>query len=132
MIKRKEKKKMEILEKFVYLPSEEIKRGIRVYKDTHKTFRNTITKPYAQIIEQEIKDLKLITKVKSKMEEITTDSTVEQELHEGSIILFDEDVGYFPPRDRIGTIDDAMETLKAQKDMIEKSYKNNEEIDNES
>lgn len=83
---------MEDLEKFYINPDITAYLGIRVKKDTNKTFENK-----DKTIEQELKDLVLTTKIKRSGENFETESFVKNYLQEGEILLFSDVKGYQVP-----------------------------------
>lgn len=108
------------MQKFVYLPSIDILRGIKVNKETEFKFENEL-KESGQKIKQEFKNLRLTTHIETNKENKLIKSEVIIDCLEGDILILDDNYGYCVPPTQVGTVDEAMETLKAQESLIEKS-----------
>lgn len=92
-------------------------KGVKITKDTKLTFKN-------DMVEQEIKDLKLKSTYIYKNEKYTSTNLLELNLEEGEILLLEEENrGYFLPQDGICTIDEAIEDYKTLKVALEGEVK---------
>ena len=113
---------MEKFEKYVVLPKLEFKEGVRLNKDTNLNFKNKI--------ESEIIGTTMITKTRTmKMnQEITSEINID--FMENDILLFDENLGYYPPNEKMGTINEVKECIEAIDNRI-KSLEDKEQINNE-
>ena len=88
--------------------------GVVVDKDTNITFSNGIVK-------QEIKDLKLVSKVVNKTDKYKITNILEINLEEGEIILLEnENRGWFLPKEQtdITTINNAIKDYEALKEAL--------------
>ncbi len=122
---------MEKFEKYVVLPKLEFKEGVRLNKDTNLNFKNKIeSEGISQEIEQEIIGTTMITKTRTmKMnQEITSEINID--FMENDILLFDENLGYYPPNEKMGTINEVKECIEAIDNRI-KSLEDKEQINNE-
>ena len=102
------------MKRFLIKPDIDIFEGIIVKKDTNITYKN-------ERVQQEIKDLKLKSKIKTKDSnginnyESKTDLTIY--LNDNDILLFDENRGYYLPATPMQTIKDVVEDMEALKSL---------------
>ena len=113
---------MEKFEKFVYLPDITILRGLKVDKNSKNHFEKELKQPEQKVV-QDLEDLKLITKIVTAQDNNLIKSEVVTYLAEGEILIWDDNYGFVQAAMKVGTIDDALETLNAQKSVIERSQK---------
>ena len=113
---------MERLEKFVYLPDLTILRGIKVDKNTKNHFEKELKQP-EQKVTQDLENLQLKTKIVTVQDNNVITSEVVTYLAEGDILLFEENYGFVQSAMKVGTVDDALETKKKKKSVIERSEK---------
>lgn len=127
----KGKMNMEKFEKYVVLPKLEFKEGVKLNKDTNLKFKNKIeSEGISQEIEQEIIGTTMITKTRTmKMNQDVT-SEINIDFMENDILLFDENLGYYPPNEKMGTINEVKECIEAINNRI-KSLEDKEQINNE-
>ena len=99
-------------ELFVDQPSLDLKKGIRVTKDTETTFKN-------ENVEQVIKGLTLETIMNDEgtngINSYKSKSYISITLDEGDYLLFDPGRGYYLPKYPVTTIDQAAEDLASLK-----------------
>lgn len=113
---------MEKFEKFVYLPDITILRGLKVDKNSKNHFEKELKQPEQKVV-QDLEDLKLITKIVTAQDNNLIKSEVVTYLAEGEILVWDDNYGFVQSAMKVGTVDDALETLQAQKSVIERSEK---------
>lgn len=98
------------MELFVEQPNIELKRGIRVTKDTEITYKN-------EKVEQELKGLVLETILNDAgtngINTYTSKSHLTINLNDGDILLFDENRGYYMPPYPMTTIEDAISDMES-------------------
>ena len=102
------------MEKYIVLPKLEFKEGVKLNKDTKLNFKNKIeSEGISQEIEQEIVGITMITKTKTmKMNQEVT-SEIKIDFMENDILLFDKNLGYYPPNEKMGTINEVRECVEA-------------------
>lgn len=102
------------MRRFLIKPDIDIFEGIIVDKNMDISYKN-------DKVEQEIKDLKLKSKITTRDSnginnyESKTDLTIY--LNEGDILLFDENRGYYLPAIPMQTIGDVVEDMQALKNL---------------
>lgn len=101
-------------ELFTEQPSLELKRGIRVGKDTTLTYKN-------DKVEQVLGGLTLYTKLSEEgtdgIRRYKSTSNITIKLIEGDILLFDESRGYYMPKYPVATIEEAIDDISSLKGM---------------
>lgn len=119
------------MEKYIVLPKLEFKEGVRLNKDTNLKFKNKIeSEGISQEIEQEIIGTTMITKTRTmKMNQDVT-SEIKIDFMENDILLFDKNLGYYPPNEKMGTINEVKECIEAIDNRI-KSLEDKEQNNNE-
>lgn len=99
-------------ELFVDQPSLDLKKGIRVTKDTETTFKN-------ENVEQVIKELTLETIMNEEgsngLNSYKSKSYISITLNDGDILMFDPERGYYLPAYPKTTIEQAAEDLASLK-----------------
>lgn len=104
------------LEFFVEQPNIELKKGIKVTKDTELHFKSNIS-------EQVLKDLVLETILDQEgsngVNTYKSKSYMTINLNDGDILLFDENRGYYMPSIPVTTIEEAIEDISSLKDVVE-------------
>ncbi len=95
--------------KYIYQPSLDMMEGLQVDKNTKFTYENDKVK-------QELKNLELTYEIAEKGDNFKTVSQVIIYLEEGQILQFDEERGYFLPKYKLATIEEAIEDIKTLKD----------------
>ena len=99
-------------ELFVDQPSLDLKKGIKVTKDTETTFKN-------EKVEQVIKDLALETIMEEEgtngLNSYKSKSYISITLNDGDILMFDPERGYYLPAYPKTTIEQAAEDLASLK-----------------
>lgn len=100
---------MENLERFILQPSIKVFPGLTVYTDTEFEYKN-------DVVEQSLKDLVLITKVKKETDynglKTTEKSTIKTVLKERIQLIMSEEEGYIISPYKMSTIEDAIDDLK--------------------
>lgn len=99
------------MEIFIRKPSVELYPGVTVYKDTVLEYAN-------EKVEQKVENLTLhtIATITGKNFKSLCDTTIQ--LEEGDVLIFEnEDRGYIKPMEQFATIEDAIEELKAIRDL---------------
>lgn len=101
-------------ELFVEQPNIELKKGIKVTKETELTYSNTK-------VEQDLKNLVLETVLEDEgsngINAYKSKSYLSINLNEGDILLFDENRGYYVPPYPVESIDDAISDIESLKGM---------------
>lgn len=101
-------------ELFVDQPSLDLKKGIRVKKDTEVAYKS-------DNVEQLLKDLKLDTILdeagSNGFNSYKSKSHISISLNEGDILLFDEQRGFYLPNYPKTTIEQAIEDISSLKDI---------------
>jgi hypothetical protein len=101
-------------ELFVEQPNIDLKRGIKVTKETEFTYSNTK-------VEQELKNLVLETMLEDEgtngINTYKSKSYLCINLNEGDILLFDENRGYYMPPYPVESIDDAISDIESLRGM---------------
>ena len=104
----------EKLELFVEQPDISLFEGIRVTKDTIKSYKN-------ETVEQEIKDLKLETIItedgSNGINTYSRKTYLKINLNEGDILLFNEQKGFYLPTYPVSTIEDAITVITSLKNL---------------
>lgn len=99
-------------ELFIDQPSVELKKGIKVKRDTEVSYK-------AENVEQLIKDLKLDTIIEESgsngINSYKSKSHISITLNEGDILLFDPSRGYYLPPYPKTTIEQAIEDITSLK-----------------
>lgn len=100
---------------YVIIPKTDCYYGIKVDKNTKVKFKN-------QFVEQEIKNLTLISTHTMKNEQFESTTKLKLNLEEGDILLLEEENrGYFLAKNvKIGTVDEAIEEYNFLKEQISK------------
>nr|DAS65356.1 MAG TPA: hypothetical protein [Bacteriophage sp.] len=105
---------MEKLEKFVEQPELSIFEGVKVSKDTERSFKN-------DAVEQELKDLKLETIItedgSNGINTYSRKTYLKINLNEGDILLFNEEKGFYLPTYPVSTIEDAISDINSLKNI---------------
>ena len=104
------------LDFFVEQPNIELKKGIKVTKDTELHYKN-------DNVEQVLKDLVLETILDQEgsngVNTYKSKSYMTINLNDGDILLFDESRGYYMPSIAVTTIEEAIEDVSSLKDVVE-------------
>lgn len=104
------------LEFFVEQPNIELKKGIKVTKDTELLYKN-------DKVEQVLKDLVLETILDQEgsngVNTYKSKSYMTINLNDGDILLFDESRGYYMSSIPVTTIEEAIEDVSSLKDVVE-------------
>ena len=104
------------LDFFVEQPNIELKKGIKVSKDTELLYKN-------ENVEQVLKDLKLETILDQEgsngVNTYKSKSYMTINLNDGDILLFDEGRGYYMAPIPVTTIEEAIEDISSLKDVVE-------------
>lgn len=99
-------------ELFIDQPSLDLKKGIKVFKDTEVAYKT-------DRVEQVIKDLKLETIIDEEgsngVNSYKSKSHISITLNEGDILLFDPDRGYYLPAYPAESIEDAINDITSLK-----------------
>lgn len=102
---------MEKIEYYTLKPNLKQIYGKKVTKDTVFTERTE-----DGTVEQEFKDLTLITKVKKEMEQggfkIVEESTMTVTMPEGTVLIWDEQAGFIVPQYQMCTLEELKEEIK--------------------
>ena len=100
------------MRKFITRPDISLYEGIFVKKETDIVYKS-------ENVEQQIKDLKLISKILKKgsngVNNYETATDLKVYLNEGDILLFEEGRGYYLPSIEMQTIDDGISDMTALK-----------------
>lgn len=103
------------LEFFVEQPNIELKKGIKVTKDTELTYKT-------DKVEQVLKDLVLETILDDEgtngFNTYKSKSYISINLNDGDILLFDENRGYHMPKFDVTTIDEAISDISSLNDVV--------------
>ena len=97
-------------ELFTEQPSMELKRGIRVGKDTTLTYKND---KVDQVLGELILHTKLSDEGTDGVHAYKSNSNITIKLIEGDILLFDEDRGYYMPKYPMTTIEEAINDISS-------------------
>ena len=101
-------------ELFVEQPNLDLKKGIKVKKETTLKYSN-------EKLEQELKDLVLETMLEEKgsngFNTYESKSYIKINLNEGDILLFDENRGYYMPPYPMVSIEDAIADIESLRGM---------------
>ena len=104
------------LDFFVEQPNIELKKGIKVTKDTELLYKS-------ENVEQVLKDLKLETILDQEgsngVNTYKSKSYMTINLNDGDILLFDEGRGYYMSSIPVTTIEEAIEDISSLKDVVE-------------
>ena len=97
-------------ELFVEQPNIDLKKGVKVTKETELTYSN-------DKVEQELKNLVLETMLEEEgtngVNTYTSKSYLRINLNDGDILLFDENRGYYMPPYPVESIDDAISDIES-------------------
>lgn len=97
-------------ELFVEQPNIDLKKGVKVTKETELTYSN-------DKVEQELKNLVLETMLEEEgtngVNTYTSKSYLRINLNDGDILLFDESRGYYMPPYPVESIDDAISDIES-------------------
>ena len=97
-------------ELFVEQPNIELKKGIKVTKETEFSYKN-------DKVEQELKELKLETILSDEgtngINTYKSKSYLQINLNEGDILLFDENRGYYMPPYPMESIEEAISDIES-------------------
>lgn len=112
-------------ELFVEQPNVELKRGIRVTKETELHFQN-------EHVEQVLKDLVLETITSNEgthngINAFKTKSYIHLGLNEGEILLYDKEIGYYMPAVTMTTVSEAIGDLEGVSEIRLKEEENDTE-----
>jgi hypothetical protein len=95
---------------FVEQPNIDLKKGVKVTKETELTYSN-------DKVEQELKNLVLETMLEEEgsngVNTYTSKSYLRINLNDGDILLFDENRGYYMPPYPVESIDDAISDIES-------------------
>lgn len=109
-------------ELFVEQPNIELKRGIKVTKETEITFKS-------DTVEQELKNLTLKTILEDEgtngINTYKSKSDITINLNDGDILLFDENRGYYMPPYPVESIEDAISDIESLEGIV---YNEAEEV----
>lgn len=101
-------------ELFVEQPNIDLKRGIKVTKETELTYNSAK-------VEQELKNLVLETMLEDEgtngINTYKSKSYLSIKLNEGDILLFDESRGYYMPPYPVESIEDAISDVESLREM---------------
>lgn len=102
------------MEFFVEQPSIELKKGIKVTKDTTVEYESENVK---QFLENFILHTALKSEGTNGLNSYKSKSEIELHLNNGDILLFDENRGYYLPSYPVESIEDAISDIESLKDL---------------